>query len=294
MNFIANTYDFESILLTPTENIENKALKSYIFTSLQLKNINIENKKIFYTHLYKTNTYQVFITDMKFDIFVFELLNKTLKNDSKSTKLFICDEFFALFENSTLYYYKRLNHEINIDDIKGFVQKKLKVEEFDIEYISEEKINELTNSFLNKKTKPKSKLKAIYRTNRAIYLYFIYIVLLFSLFGGYFFYEKSRLQAQNQKNQEIYLSNIKKAKEDISFFPVTKQLDDFFKKLEKNSIKIQRLSYENRLLRFVLYSKSSKNINSFILNNKDSIKVNRIENDLENGYKVDGFIRFFK
>ena len=292
MNFIANTYDFESILLTPTENIEKKALKSYIFTSLELKNIDIENKKIFYTYLFKTNTYQIFITDTKFDTFVFELLYSKLNKDTKDTKdtkLFICDEFFTLFIDNSFYYYKRLSHKIDTNDIKDFVQKKLKVEYFSTLYIKEEELNELANIEINKKSKSKSKLKSIYKTNKAIYLYFIYLFLLVTIVSGYIFYEKNKIQNRYKKDTEAYLLKLEKAKEDIKFFYLSSRVDNFLKNIEKNGIKIERLSYDSRLMKFVLVSKSSKNINRFILDNKEFIKVNKIENNLKNG-----FVRFSK
>ena len=290
MSYISNTYDFESILLEPSEKIDQKAIKNYIFTSLSLNNIEIENKRVFYTYLYFSNSIQVFITKMGYDSFVFEHLQPLSLKSNSDTTIFICDEFFAVYYKTQFYYYKKLNTQIKQDDIKEFVSKKLALTDISIKTIDEKRLNEL----LNKKQKIKSSIKSISKSSKGLYSYLVYLLVVILFFVGYISYKESKIKNQNIKTKKEQEEKILAMKKSIRYTSIKPFLQRVMSNIDKNSIKIESLTYENKTLKFRLISATKANINQFVLESEDFIKLNSIRKDLERGHSFDGIIRFSK
>ncbi len=289
MSPIANIYDFESVLLEPSEKIDKKAIKNYIFTSLTLGNTDIENKRVFYTYLYFSNSIQVFITETKYDTFVFEYLEPLLSTSHKTTIL-ICDEFFAVFYKAQFYYYKKLNTQIKQEDIEEFVSKKLSLTDISIQVVDEKRLNEL----LNKKQKIKSSIKRISKSSKGLYSYLVYLLLVFFVFTGYIFYKNSEIKKQNIKIEKQQQERVFAMKKSIKYTFMKPFLKRVITNIKKNRIKIDSIIYENKTLKFRLLSATKADINQFVLQSKDFIKLNTIRKDLEEGYTFDGIIRFTK
>ena len=112
INFIKlkNTKIF---LCKVSEEIHTKYLKNYIFTQIQSHNVTLDNtSKIFYTYVAALKSYQITLFNSKdkniiLEPFILESLYE--KSNHKINDLYICSDFFALYSNSKLVYYSKIN-----------------------------------------------------------------------------------------------------------------------------------------------------------------------------------------
>ena len=101
LNFALNN-EIKSLLIDVSEEIENKNLKKFIFTSLKLNNFEISKNDFMYINFiselkqYQFLTFPNYYKNSIFQIFELYYLNK---KDLNKFDLYFCDDFFCLYKS---------------------------------------------------------------------------------------------------------------------------------------------------------------------------------------------------
>lgn len=142
MSFFALINDILIIELEVKDKINDKFLKEFISTNLNLNNVTLEkNQKIYINYLEITKEYQIFILDKKFKHFEYEAILKEFKEfDFLDYSLFIYDDFFVIFKNKELFYFNKLNKNVNKSDLLSFLKKKFNIEFSSIKELSKDEL----------------------------------------------------------------------------------------------------------------------------------------------------------
>ena len=107
MVFFANSNDIIVVDIEVTEKIDDRYLKSFVFSNLKLKNISLENcDKLYVNYLEYAKEYQVFLVNSKFSFFDFEAFHSYYENrEFVGFELLICSNFFVIFKDKKFFYY---------------------------------------------------------------------------------------------------------------------------------------------------------------------------------------------
>ncbi|WP_207501714.1 hypothetical protein, partial [Aliarcobacter thereius] len=149
MSFFALINDISIIELEVKDKINDKFLKEFISTNLNLNNITLEkNQKIFINYLEITKEYQLFILDKKFKYFEYEAILREFKEfDFLYYSLFIYDNFFVIFKEKELFYFNKLNINVNKTELLSFLKKKFNIEFSFIKEINSYELEDLKNNY---------------------------------------------------------------------------------------------------------------------------------------------------
>lgn len=259
-----------------TEKIENSNLKSFTLQNLKLKNIKLENcEKLYINYVEKINEYQIFMVNQKFSFFEFEVLYKFYENrDFIGYELFICDNFFAIFKDKKLFYYQKIEQEINQGIFVEFLNKRFKIEIKSIKTISKTELEKLKKEFLLQKNSYKSELKTIkIKEELSFYAYLSYLILFFTF--SYYFYE-TKLNIDKNHEEKIDIEVLKKR---AAFDSFEEKFYEISKNIDKNSLILVSFDYRNSMSKITLHSKEKSNIDKFLEDSKNVISstINFIE-----------------
>ena len=231
-NFALNN-EIKSLLIDVSEEIENKNLKKFIFTSLKLNNFQItKNDFVHINFISELKQYQVltFPNHYRNSIFqIFELyyLNK---KDLNKFDLYFCDDFFCLYKNGKFYYFQNLQTEIDIDDLIEYINKKFSIILDSFNVIQKESYEDLKKEYLEKALKNKLENFNI-KNDYSFKIYLFYILIIISSFTFYLYDN----QIKNEKNETstIEENQFDKLKKEHFFTSITLDFDNIIKLLEK-------------------------------------------------------------
>jgi len=250
----------KNITIQTTEKISSSNIYNFLTTSIQSNDINLQiNERIFYFYISESNIYEIYIVSItnKYiqtyaNIFKYYYLNQTNTID-----LFITNDYFSIYKNSKLYFFKE-NKNYEIEDIKSFVKYKYKLEINNINIINQKQINNYQEKFI---INNEEYIKFEKPKQSKFYLYYIgYLILLALLIIGYETVNKPKVI------KPISTTIYKKNKEIVY---------DIIKLCNIYKIQIQKLTYNNKYdLKIV--SNNKKNLDKFINFYKNKIKIKNI------------------
>ena len=185
MQKIVTSNGIKSLLIDVSEEIENKNLKKFIFTSLKLNNLNInKNDFVSLNFISELNKYQVLICSNYLKYAIFQIFEQFYlqKENINCFDLYLTNDFFCLYKNGKFYYYQNLESKIPINDLIEYINKSFFIKIDNFEVIDEIYQKELEKIYLEKKIK--NRLQNFNGRNNygfKIYLFYILIVLCFSI-----------------------------------------------------------------------------------------------------------------
>jgi len=99
MKDIALPSDIKSIIVDVSEEIQKKNLLNFVYTSLDLNNIDYSSNDIIYSNfLEHSKQYQFFIFSNNFKYMIIELLDDEYSEDSSNSfRLYIAKNFFVIY-----------------------------------------------------------------------------------------------------------------------------------------------------------------------------------------------------
>ena len=250
----------KNITIQTTEKISSSNIYNFLTTSIQSNDINLQiNERIFYFYISESNIYEIYIISIEnsyiqtyANIFKYHYVDQI-----SSIDLFITNDYFSIYKNSKLYFFKE-NKNYEIEDIKSFVKYKYKLEINNINIINKDQIKNYQEKFI---INNKEYIKFVKPKQSKFYLYYIfYLLLLISLVVGYETKNKPKVSENN--NKIVYKKN-------------NEIIYDIIKLCNIYKIQIQNLRYSNKY-HLKIVSKNKKNLDKFISFYKNSIKIKNI------------------
>jgi len=248
----------KNITIQTTQKIKSSNLYNFLTTSIQSNDTILElDDKMFYYYIVESNIYEIYIINTKYEYINLQasIFKYFYKNDTNTTDLFITNDYFVVYKNSKLYFFKE-NIDYEIEDIKSFIKYKYKIDIDNTYLINKEQIKVYEEEFLknNKQTiefiKPKQ--------SKFIWFYIFYLIVLILLFIIY----NSKTKKVPQTNKVVYQIN-----NNILF--------DIIKLCNIYKLQLEKLEYKNRYS-IKLKSNNKKNLNKFLSYYKDKINIKNI------------------
>ena len=280
MQKIVTSNGIKSLLIDVSEEIENKNLKKFIFTSLKLNNLNInKNDFVSLNFISELNKYQVLICSNYLKYAIFQIFEQFYlqKENINCFDLYLTNDFFCLYKNGKFYYYQNLESKIPINDLIEYINKSFFIKIDNFEVIDEVYQKELEKIYLEKKIK--NRLQNFNSRNNygfKIYLFYILIVLCFSIM----LYENN-LEIKEEKSDVLIENNFERTKKEHSFISFSLTFDDLLQVLKKFNLNLESFEYKENGIKIVLSSSSKSNIYSFFNELKDKLishEINYLEN----------------
>lgn len=273
MKNIALSIDVKSIIVDVSQEILEKNILDFTYSSLELNNITYKSTdKIYCNFLQYSNQYQIFVFNNNFEYMIFELLSNTKNLDFT---LYISKDFFVVFEKNKFYTYQKTNQEYLEDELLEYINKNFNISITTIIKFDENEVNKIIeNKDFNLY---KSNLKNInIKSNKTFLLYLSY--LLICVLGTFFYQEfeekslhKDRAIKQNLAKKE-YSKTIKKLK----FTPYEKEYEKLIKTINKLDLKLVSLTYSNSRMKIKVHSKKKNNIYVFLAAYQKRLQSNNI------------------
>ncbi len=241
------------ISLQSSEEIDKKYLLKFIITGLKNQNVSLcKNSKFYLSYVKELAIYQVFILKDKAisDIFFYK--------PKHNLEVLVSEDFFIFYKDYKIYYYQKLS-DINIDDIKTYINKNFHLYEIKISFIKDVLIDKKKISY---------RFQRAYKSN----VFKIFIVYLLVLSSFFYFYE-SKEKSVNFGN---FTKNLEQSKRNIEYKYLTKDITKIFNKARQNNIKVSKLEYRASYFSAVFVLNNQQNLNKFF-KNLSFYKVERIE-----------------
>ena len=280
MQKIVTSNGIKSLLIDVSEEIENKNLKKFIFTSLKLNNLNInKNDFVSLNFISELNKYQVLICSNYLKYAIFQIFEQFYlqKENINCFDLYLTNDFFCLYKNGKFYYYQNLESKIPINDLIEYINKSFFIKIDNFEVIDEVYQKELEKIYIEKKIK--NRLQNFNSRNNygfKIYLFYILIVLCFSIM-----LYQNNLDIKEEKSDVLIENNFERIKKEHSFISFSLTFDNLLQVLKKFNLNLESFEYKENGIKIVLSSPSKSNIYSFFNELKDKLishEINYLEN----------------
>lgn len=272
------TDKIKSLFIDVSEEIENKNLKKFIFTSLKLNNFEInKNDFIHINFISELKQYQVLVFPKEYKNAIFQIFELFYldKNDLDTFDLYFTNEFFCLYKNGNFYYFQNIESQFEINELVDYINKKfmLKIDNYKI--IDNFELKELKNNYLEKSFQ--NKLQNFNKKDNysfKIYLGYLIVILISFLFF---------LENKNEtKNSFIAENEFDKLKKDSIFSSFSVDFDFLIKLLQKHNLNLKSFEYKENRIKTTFNSTSKPDIYSLFEELKDRLisqEINYLENE---------------
>ena len=310
----------KTFLTKVSEEIDKQYIKEYLFTQIQSQNLTLDNNsQIHYSYIESIKSYQISIINSKNKNVVLEpfvFVTKYLDKNDKSTDLFICNDFFALYDNGQLVYFNHINNDFqenalgtNETKLSGFEKNDI------IEYINQTFTLNINNTYdidekqlleyekeysLNIEKLPKIKYISK-KSNKNSIFYLIYLFIILTSLAIYFinFINQTDINMTNNmkdikletaKNEYNNLLNKYKDNKKI-----TSYLINLFNTLNNNDIKLISLKVSQNKSQIKIKAGKKEVLLDFLdYYDEDSIINNMTYIKEDNSYEITATIKLYK
>lgn len=272
------TNEIKSLFIDVSEQIENKNLKKFIFTSLKLNNFEINKNDFVHINFIKElKQYQVLVFPKKYKNAIFQIFELFYldKTNLDTFDLYLTNEFFCLYKNTKFYYFQKIESHFEIEELVDYINKKfmLKIDNYKI--IDNLEFEELKNSYLEKKLENK-----VQNFNKKDdYSFKIYLVYLIVVLISFLFFLENK---DETKNSFIVENEFNKLKNEYIFSPFNTDFDFLLKLLQKHKLNLKSLEYKENKIKTTFYTTSKSDIYSLFTDLKNRLisqEINYLENE---------------
>lgn len=275
MSNFAKTNEIKSLFIDVSEEIENKNLKKFIFTSLKLKNLLVnKNDFVHINFISELKQYQILIFPTHYINATFQIYELFYldKKESDSFDLYLAEDYFCLYKNGEFYYYQNIESEILINDLIEYINKNffLKIDTYKI--INNDYQEELKNNYLEKALNHKL-INFNSKNSYSFGIFLFYILMLILSFGVLFLNN----QVDSENNKEIVSENsYDKLKTEHLFISFSSDFVLLLDLINKYNLNLKTLEYKENRLKVVLSTPIKSDIYSFF----SELKTNLISHDI--------------
>ena len=274
----ALTNEIKSLFIDVSEEIENKNLKKFIFTSLKLNNFEInKNDFVHINFIFELKQYQVLVFPKEYKNAIFQIFELFYldKNDLNKFDLYFTNDFFCLYKNTKFYYFQKIESHFEINELIEYINKKftLKIDNYKI--INNSQLEELKNSYLEKSFKNR-----VQNFNKKddysfkIYLFYLVVILI----SFVFFLENK----DETKNNFIVENEFDKLKNEYVFSSFNKDFNFLIKSLQKYNLNLKSFEYKENRIKINFSTISKPDIYDLFTDLKDRLisqEINYLENE---------------
>lgn len=302
-----NVEDAQTFLAEVSEEINSLYIKEFIYTQIQSQDLTLDpTSKIFYLYIPKIQSYQISVLSTKskycaFEPFVF--LDFYLKNENNKhmLDLFICTNFFALYDNKKLIYFQNIKKGFQKNDIVKYINQTFKKQIDNIYDINDTLFQEYKKNYLiHFKDLPQVNYITTQNSKNAVY-YLSYLAVICILFIAYYFntIEKNKSKTLNV-NKNIKLEQVKKEYENLlakyaDNKRVTSSLVKLFNLLNKNGIKLKSIKIAQNKSQIIMIAKNKDILLNFLDYYDENSTINHMKYmEKEQSYEMVATIKLYK
>ena len=270
--------EIKSLFIDVSEEIENKNLKKFIFTSLKLNNLEInKNDFVHINFIPELKQYQVLIFQKEYKNAIFQIFELFYleKNDLNKFDLYFTNEFFCLYKNAKFYYFQNIESQFEINELIEYINKKFMLRIDNYKIIDNSELEELKNSYLEKKFQ--NRLENFNKKDN--YSFKIYLVYLIVILVSFMFFWENK---DETKISYIVENEFDKLKNEYIFSSFNADFDFLTKLLQKHNLNLKSLEYKENKIKISFYTTSKPHIYSLFEDLKDRLisqEINYLENE---------------
>jgi hypothetical protein len=273
----AFTNEIKSLFIDVSEEIENKNLKKFIFTSLKLNNFEVnKNDFVHINFIFELKQYQVLVFPKEYKNAIFQIFELFYldKNDLNKFDLYFTNDFFCLYKNTKFYYFQKIESHFEINELIEYINKKftLKIDNYKI--INNSQLEELKNSYLEKSFKNRVQ-NFNKKDDYSFKIYLLYLVVI--LMSFVFFLENK----DETKNNFIVENEFDKLKNEYTFSSFNTDFNFLIKSLQKYNLNLKSFEYKENRIKINFSTISKPDIYDLFTNLKDRLisqEINYLEN----------------
>ena len=267
---IAPNNQIKSLLIDVSEEIENKNLKKFVSTTLNLNNIVLNKNDFLYINfISEINKYQILIFPKEFKYMVFQIFEQLYidKNINKYD-LYLTESFFCLYKNGSFYYSQKLESKVIIEDLISYLNKIFSIKIDSYQFIDEFQQKKLEKKYLESNEKNIIQNFNI-KNSHSFKIYLLYIFLLFSFCAVVF---ENKLENSQKEDSEINIKNdFEKLKKEHLFNSFSNFFNELFQIFVKYDFDLESFEYKENSLKIVFSSSLKTNIYSFFNDIKEKL-----------------------
>lgn len=274
MSNFAQANEIKSLFIDVSEEIENKNLKKFIFTSLKLKNLLVnKNDFVHINFISELKQYQILIFPTHYINATFQIYELFYldKKESDSFDLYLAEDYFCLYKNGEFYYYQNIESEILINDLIEYINKNFSLKIDNHKIINNAYEEELKNDYLEKTLN--NKLINFNSKNSYGFWIFLFYILMLILSSSLFFLNN---QIDSENKNEIVSDSYDKLKNEHFFISFSSNFNELSDLLNKYNLNLKTLEYKENRLKVVLSTPIKSDIYSFF----SELKTNLISHDI--------------
>lgn len=274
MSNFAQANEIKSMLIDVSEEIENKNLKKFIFTSLKLKNLIINKSDFVHINfISELNQYQILIFPTYYKNAIFQIYELFYldKNSLESFDLYLSENYFCLYKNGEFYYYQNIESEILINDLIEYINKNFSLKIDNHKIINNAYEEELKNDYLEKKLNNKL-INFNSKNSHGFGIFLVYILML--ILSSCLFFLNNQIDSENKN--EISSDSYDKLKNEHIFISFSSNLNELTDLLNKYHLNLKTLEYKENRLKVILSTPIKADIYSFF----NELKTNLISHDI--------------
>jgi hypothetical protein len=284
-----------SIEINVSEKIDDKNLKDFVLTSLELNNKNYSNNDLIYaTYIEELNQYQIFIVNYKYKIATFQIFELFYEEKTEGLDLYLADDFFCLYKNGFFYYYQTIEFVLETEEFLEFINKKFNTEINNYKRIEKDYLEELKNEYVSKNKKTTIKNINI-KSNNSFKVYLIYLFLLTSSCVYFYTYHLHILKNENMNKTDTQGLDFKRFKKEYIFTGLENDFNKILQNIKINNLELSYFEYKQNSIKIVLSSEIKENLYLFLKEYKKSLISSSINFD-ENRklYEVIAYVKLSK
>ena len=272
--------DIDFIEIEVSEKIEEKNLKSFILSNLELQNKKAtHNEKIYLSFIKQLKSYQIFILSTNYKYFefqLFEILYDKKTNLEENYDLYFYEKYVILYKKGIFYYFQKIPENLNVDDFIALIVKKFDIKINRYKQFEKQELDELKNTYIQQNFK--SFFQNINLQNNYSFKYFLFFLTFITTLFLNFIYEDIEIKKQKDLNKNSNFE-LEKVIKEHKFKSLEEKIKPIL--LSSNELELKAFEYNENHLKIVFDSKTKELIYDFIEKNK-SLNFSPIITYIEN------------
>jgi len=194
--------------------------------------------------------------------------------DSEEETLVIFDTYFVVYQNNKPLFFKKIEGNLKLDDLKIFIRNHLGIENIKVLPLKDVRLREQSKKIDYRFIKAVRDYQFVY--------YLLYLCVLVFVTIYFFIGIEDKYEKDNFNNLK---KNIEKVKKDKKFTYISKEVLVIYENAKENKVLIKSILFENSKFQLVLESKKKEGIYKLLTSIKES-SINDIQyNKKEKKYK---------